>query len=413
MTRLRVAVIGPTADRTDVGESHSTWHWTSGLGEVCDVTLLTYVKSGRLSAASTLPHVRVVEWSDLPIPASLERINAMVHPGYVKFFMKARRWLKRAIRDGERFDLIHQIAPLAPRYPSPAVGLGIPYIVGPLAGGLPTPPAFRPEMKGQPFYMHLRELDPLRLRYDCLLRRTLSEASLVIGVAPYVRDLLHSIPLVDFDCESEIGISSLPAPTPRDFSVRPFRLLYVGRIVRTKGLRDAVRALGQCRELDWTLDVFGAGNDLDACRREAASLALGDRVRFHGRVARADLDRWYRESHLFLFPSFREPSGNVIIEAMAWGLPIVTCDRGGPGFVAPTDAAFHVTPDSPESLKRQLGQAIRRAMAEPETCAKMSATARATIQGSFLWTSKIDRMCDRYRRVLNQAQRQPTETRDP
>ena len=56
----------------------------------------------------------------------------------------------------------------------------------------------------------------------------------------------------------------------------------MGRIVRTKGLRDVIRALDSLRDLDVVLDVLGDGNDREACEELAAQLGLTDRVRFHG-----------------------------------------------------------------------------------------------------------------------------------
>ena len=43
-------------------------------------------------------------------------------------------------------------------------------------------------------------------------------------------------------------------------------------------------------------------------------------------------------SDLFVFPSFREPSGRVISEALTWGLPVITTNRGRPGAIAITES---------------------------------------------------------------------------
>ncbi|NIR59104.1 MAG: glycosyltransferase family 1 protein, partial [Gammaproteobacteria bacterium] len=61
------------------------------------------------------------------------------------FHARARRWVRRAISAGRHFDVAHQLTPIALRYPSPVTGLGIPVVLGPLAGSIETPGPFEAE----------------------------------------------------------------------------------------------------------------------------------------------------------------------------------------------------------------------------------------------------------------------------
>ena len=79
-----------------------------------------------------------------------------------------------------------------------------------------------------------RRVDRFRIRHDPLLRRTYESAAVVIGVAPYVRDVLGDLELRQFALESETGIPDLPPAVARDPSAKPFRLLFVGRVVAQK-----------------------------------------------------------------------------------------------------------------------------------------------------------------------------------
>jgi len=338
-----------------------------------------------------------------------ERLNAAIKPGYFTFARRARRWIRIALARGERFDLVHQLSPLALRYSSPATGLVAPLIIGPLAGSLVTPRAFRSEFSGEPWYMRLRGLDRLRFRLDPALRRTYREADLLIGVAPYVRETLESagIPLKRFVTMTEVGLDSLPpavkrpAPPPG-----ALKLLFVGRVVRSKGVRDAVRAIAKLGDLpDVTLDVVGDGFDLAACRAEAERLGVTDRVVFHGRQPRERVDDFYRAADAFLFPSFREPSGNVVVEAMSWGLPLIVADRGGPGHVVDDASGIRVPVTTPERYAQDLAGAIRRLADHPERHAAMGAAARERIAGLALWTVKIDRLDCLYAELLQKHRR--------
>ena len=106
--------------------------------------------------------------------------------------------------------------PVAMRFPSPLAGLGIPYLVGPVGGSLATSPAgFESDGDTAPWYVALRQIDKLRIRFDPLLRATLTEAACVVGIAPYVGSFLEDLSIRRLEVLSETGIETLPDPVDR------------------------------------------------------------------------------------------------------------------------------------------------------------------------------------------------------
>ena len=152
---------------------------------------------------------------------------------------------------------------------------------------------------------------------------------------------------------SETGLTALPALGARPPSDGMVHLLYVGRLVRTKGLRDAIRALSRMKtSTPVVLDVVGDGPDRSASEALAGELALGSAVRFHGRQPRDRVEQFYRAADIFVFPSYREPGGNVVFEAMGYGVPLVVSDRGGPASFVDDTCAIRVHPDESGSVRR-------------------------------------------------------------
>lgn len=402
--RLRILLLAAGCDATDVGEIWSNHQWIRRLGAHHDITLLTYRKRNRPSAIDQLPEVRVVEWLDLPFAGHFDRFNSMLKPGYLQFYQRARAWIRRAQRHGESFDLVHQLSPLAIRYPSPATGFGMPLIVGPLAGSLETPASFSREFGGTRWYTNLRALDRWRFHHDPWLRSTLSTANIVIGVAPYVNQLLREIPIRRFEIMSETGVISLPHDWKRERGDdQTIRLLYVGRITRSKGVRDAVRAMKYLRDvLNLTLDVVGDGEDVSECRREAAELCVSNRIRFHGRIARQAVDKFYEQSDIFLFPSLREPSGNAVLEAMSYGLPMIVAANGGPGYVVDNSCGYRIEPREPQQYAADLAGAIRELAHNRVLRQEMGIAARKKIAEQFLWDKKVEWMNHLYAEVIKQ-----------
>ena len=401
--RLKVLLIVSGCDKSAIGESWIAYQWATRLGRLHDVTVLTYRGSHTPPIGAQLPCARVIEWPDVALFERWERFNALLKPGYVLFYFRARRWLKRYIHSGGTFDLIHQLNPNALRYPSPAVGLGIPFIVGPRGGSLDNPPGFSRDFGRVPWYTQLRKLDRWRLRHDPLLRRTYANADGIIGVAPYVLELLGDLPSREAEIElmTETGIIDLPPRRKPRGEGEGLRLLFVGRVIRSKGARDLIRALGQVRDVKGiSLDLVGVGEDMSACQNEARRLGVDHLVRFHGWRQHDEVDALYDKADVFVFPSFREPSGIVTVEAMSHGLPMIVADRGGPRFVVDESCGFRVPVLNPVQFATDIAACIRKMAQNPQLIESMGAAAREKIRREFLWDAKIARMTQMYYRVL-------------
>lgn len=393
---MKVLMIAPACDGQDVGESWVAYQWAALVSQRFDLTLLTTYKRGHVPPSQQLPGVRVIEWSEPPLVGRVERLNSLMQPAYAPFYRRARRWIRGRLRAGERFDVAHQSVPVAMRYPSPARELGLPLIVGPVGGSLESPPGFVAEEGATPWYQRLRALDGWRIRHDPLLRSTYESADCVVGVAPYVQEFLSELTLRRFELLSETAVHDVPPPVDRSGRTGPVRLLHVGRIVRTKGLRDVIRALGDLRDLDVVLDVLGDGNDRAACEELAGSLGLGDRVVFHGSVPRAEVDGFYERADVFVFPSYREPGGNVALEAMSYSLPVIVCERGGPGANVSDACGFRLPAVSPEQLAADCAAAVRKLAEDRELRLRMGAAAREHVATTHLWEHRLDRMSELY-----------------
>ena len=404
--RRRILIVGAQCDGNEVGESWCGYQWINRISKECDVTLLTLCFPGRNPPSVQLTNVKkVVEWKSFPNFSRWPRLNSSIKPWYPSFYIQARRWMKRALEAGEQFDLLHHLTPMAMRYPTPCAGLGVPYVVGPVAGGLPTPEAFACELDTEPLFKQLRNFDQFRLRYGPLMRRTYKEAEIVLCSGSYARDAISHLNPKRVELETEVGIDDLAPSSRRDIGERGrLKMLYVGRIVRTKGLRDAIRALSRMPELpNVTLDVAGAGEDLEACKSEAKTLGVANRVRFLGRQSRTEIENLYSQADLFLFPSFREPTGIVLFEAMRHGLPIITTNIGGPGHIVNESCGIRVTVTDPPQFSADLAEAILSLSNDPARLASLGIGARQRVTEIGLWDPKIKRMLARYNLLITKS----------
>jgi glycosyltransferase involved in cell wall biosynthesis len=386
----KVLLIAPTCDGQDVGEAWVAFQWASRLPARHDVTVLTYHKRDRQPATEQLDNLRIVEWAEPPLLGRNERLNSMLKPAYPWFYARARRWIRRAIARGEHFDVAHQVAPVAMRYPSPAANLGIPLVMGPVGGAMESPAGFADDEDSSPWFVRLRKVDRWRFAHDPLLRRTYADSACVLGIAPYVLEQLQNVRIQRFEVMSETALARVPPPTDRSTTRVPVRVLYVGRLVRTKGARDIIRSIPQVRDLPILVDIVGEGPDRKACESLVAELGLKDIVTLHGAAPRHEVDNFYRNADIFVFPSYREAGGNVVPEAMGFALPLIVINRGGPGAATDDRCAIRLSITTPEALAKDLATAIRRLAEDPSLRLAMGSRSRKRVLQHGLWSSKMD-----------------------
>ena len=398
----RLLLLAPDCDGTDVGEAWVTMQWVRELSSRHETTVLVQRKLDRDPIAPQVPAARVVEWQQPPLVGKHERLNSMLKPAYGIYHHRAKKWIARALAQGEHFDLAHQICPVSLRYPSPLSSFEIPYVIGPVGGSLSSPSAFVPEEREAPWFVGLRKFDALRLKRDPWLRRSFGDAALVLGIAAYVRELLSDIDLRWFESLSDTGIVTMPPAQSRENRDGPVSLLFVGRVIRTKGVRDAIRAVAQVRaDCDVHLHVVGDGYDRPTCEEIAVSLGVGSRVTFYGRVPSREVGRHYAAADVFLFPSYREPGGIVLSEAMSWGLPSIVCHAGGPGATIDEATGIRVAAIDPGQYSNDLARAIETLAEDPLRRLSMGQQARSIAESRLLWSRKADELEGLYRRVLD------------
>lgn len=109
-----------------------------------------------------------------------------------------------------------------------------------------------------------------------------------------------------------------------------FNVLFAGRLIERKGVGYLLEALVRLA-LKYSrirLVVAGDGPLKHWCENFVREHQLASRVIFLGFVPHSDIARVYQESHVFVLPSLNEAHGNVALEALASGLPIITTKTG-------------------------------------------------------------------------------------
>jgi glycosyltransferase involved in cell wall biosynthesis len=215
-------------------------------------------------------------------------------------------------------------------------------------------------------------------------------------------------PPVPPEAAAASGLSALPgsarlkeptpsqkSPPPQDPATRaakPALILYVGQLIRGKGvdvLLDAFAHLQTTRP-ELRLAIAGSGNAEAELEAQAVRLGLGKAVSFEGHVQDASLDRLYRQASLLSVPSrWPEPFGMVGLEAMRRGLPVAASAVGGiPDWLEDGVTGYLAAPGNPESL----AAAMARILDDPEAAQRMGAAGQARAEQEFAFHCSMDRL---------------------
>jgi glycosyltransferase involved in cell wall biosynthesis len=177
-------------------------------------------------------------------------------------------------------------------------------------------------------------------------------------------------------------------------------LLYVGRLVDTKRVSDAVAALGLLGEgARAKLVIVGEGPERGAIADEVSRRGLGQRVVFAGH--RNDVSQLLQVADVFVFPSETEGLPNALIEACLAGLPVVACNVPGVVDVVQDDAtALLVPPRSPS----EIAAAVRRLLSDPVEANRLAAAAQKRARDTYSIEQSLSALYDVYERLLDWGQ---------
>lgn len=196
-------------------------------------------------------------------------------------------------------------------------------------------------------------------------------------------ELHHKVHVVYHGVDTERFVPSSTRPAP----AVP-RILSVGRLVPKKGYTYLVEAarLVQARGIPFRLDIYGSGELRDALRAQIEQAGLGDAVHLHGSRTQEDLIAIYRASDLFALSPVVTDNGdrdgipNVLLEAMASGLPAVSTDISGiPELIVDRRNGLLVPPSGPTAL----ADALAELLLSDSLRAQLGAEARNTVVRRF------------------------------
>lgn len=234
----------------------------------------------------------------------------------------------------EHFDCVYHVTFASMQFGSLMGRLGIPFVIGPIAGGERAPLRLRRSMPivGKVSEL-LRDFGIFFQRYSLLTRPAFAAAERIYVTTP------ESLRLISPKWRSKtavhLAIATHDDALQNDEMRPPLspQFVFAGRLIHWKGVHLAIRALAEARSMipNATLTLIGRGPDERWLRTLAQQFEVADAVHFAGQLSHQQLLTLLHSYTALVFPSLHDSGGLVVLEALSRGLPVVCLDLGGPG----------------------------------------------------------------------------------
>lgn len=405
MSRLRILLLGPHCNPEEVSIPLVTYSHAAALAQLHDVTLVAGEPVEAPLRRSNAPF-RAIEIVRTPL---LDRIfswmfrkilrsnydsqlrTALSYPFSLAFEWKAWRQFQNRIVAGE-FDVVLRLTPLTAVLPSPFAFLmrkqAIPFVIGPINGGLPWPPGFKQAQNQKQWISGFRNA----YRFLPFARSTYRRAAAIIAGSSQTfaefaahRDKLFFLP--------ENGISSsLCTGTMRSSGASAkLELIFIGGLVPRKACDLALRAAAPILRDDLaSFTIVGDGPDRNRLEELTRSLGIVKAVSFCGWISHAEVLRRLRSADVLVFPSIRDFGGGVVFEALAVGVVPVVVDFGGPGDIVHLDVGFKVPLTNESEVVSQIEKILSNLAENRDLLNRLRQQGMSYARKCLTWEAKAE-----------------------
>jgi len=417
MSRLRILLLGPDCNPEGVSIPFVTYSHAAALAELHDVTLLARspVQDALRRAKAPFRSIEVVRmpWLERIYAWSFRRIfksnfasqavTAFGYPFALAFEWHAWRQLRHRIFAGE-FDVVLRLVPMTAVLPSPFAFFlrkgPIPFVIGPINGGLPFVEGFSQAANQREWISSLRNL----YRFLPFARSTYRYAAAIIAASSQTfaefaeyRDKLFFVP------EPGVGRSLCSDDTRSAGPSTKLGLIFVGGLIPCKACDLGLRAAAPLLRSDLaSFTVLGYGPERNRLEQLVKSLGIEKAVSFCGWVSHAEVLDRLRSADVMVFPSVRDFGAGVVFEALATGAVPVVADFGGPGDIVNPELGYKVLLTNESDFVTQMEKILTELARNRNQLERLRRQGMAYVRERLTWEAKAQSVT----RILHWALRQ-------
>ena len=336
--------------------------------------------------------IQHVELVIVDVPNALnwfrEKHSAFHHMYYILWQHWAWLWVKHS---KIHFDVIHHVTMNDYRIPSELYKSKKSKVIwGPMGGAQVTPKSLKIYEKNR-FTAAFRELINKSCSWNPFYKKALRSYYKIYCINNETQKQVSNIVGKDVPLMPELALRddyrNLPILEKHNDVLE---IVFVGRLIGKKGISFLVEALSLMPVgLDWELLIFGDGNDRTLIEKQIADSGIGKNVKLMGNRPLNQISEAYQQADVFVLPSLRETSGNVLLEAMAYSVPIVAFDTSFCKQLKEVDCGIFVnTEQSLDNIKADYCNAIVTLGQNKELAKQMGLNGYKYVNSKLTWDEK-------------------------
>jgi glycosyltransferase involved in cell wall biosynthesis len=137
------------------------------------------------------------------------------------------------------------------------------------------------------------------------------------------------------------------------------KFLFIGQLIKRKGLDILIQALSKVKNPNWTLDIYGTGEEESAILNQIENVQLSDKIKLNGVLSNTELRKIIGQYQVLVLPSRFDGWGAVINEAIASGLKVICSNKCGASILIINDKIGHIFDiHKPRALTKLLEQVL-------------------------------------------------------
>jgi glycosyltransferase involved in cell wall biosynthesis len=418
---MRVLLIAEDCNPDRASEPLVAYNACKAISKLVDAVVATQVRNKEAIERKGLGNARVVyldtEYLARPLikAAYLLRLGSSGHAllgAGVQFAFEREVWkaFRGELQSGE-FDVVHRVTPISAALPSPLASWSpVPFVLGPVNGGLAYPAQFRDRLhKEREWLRYLRRL----YRFFPYVHSTYRKAHAILAAFPHTIEKLppgNDERVIDFP-ENGVDTDLFRSPSKQSagrISGAPLTFVFVGRLVPFKCVDVIIEAFGSSPMLrNHRLLIIGSGPCAEELGALVKTLGLEDQVILAGNRPQSEVARHMQEADAFVFPSIRDSGAGVILEAMMAGLPCVVVDYGPGASLITQECGIKIRLGNRNEHVAGFSAAMEALASDEPMRSTMAATGRLRAERYFDWNQKALRTIEVYRWVLKQRDTKP------
>jgi glycosyltransferase involved in cell wall biosynthesis len=301
------------------------------------------------------------------------------------------------------FDIIHHVTVGKYWMPSFLALLPVPFIWGPVGGGESAPRAFwwSFSVRGKIFEL-TRDLACKMGEWDPFVRRTARKAKIGLATSEQTAARLRRLGARHVVVHPQFGMTREARESLQLLPLKrrgPFRIISMGRLLPWKGFHLGLRAFAKLQTVypDCEYWIVNEGLEMKHLKALAKRLGVENKVTFWGGLPTLqDVYSKLAECDVLVHPALHEAFGNVCLEALASGRPVICLDLGGPALQVTDNTGIKVRACTPDQAVADLAAAMFRLATNPLLRMSMASASQRRVEEHFDWDSKGEFMARVY-----------------